>query len=279
MFYTGDYHVHTNYCPHGSNDQINKYIENAISLGLKEISFTEHAPLPKNFDDPTPENDSAMNWNDLANYIEEIQRLKEKYHKKIRINLGFELDYIEGFDSEISHFLDQTGPVIDDAILSVHMLKNPSGQYVCLDYSAEMFAEIIKQFGSVDKVYEQYYRTLNLAIRADLGKYKPQRIGHITLIEKYSKKYLPKNDYTHTIERLLDQISRENLALDINTAGLFKEDCNRIYPDESIIVKAHHKGIALIPGSDSHTASHLARGFNQLPEYIRFSTPPLKTNN
>ncbi|KAB8138838.1 histidinol-phosphatase HisJ [Gracilibacillus oryzae] len=273
MIYIGDYHVHTNYCPHGSNDQIETYIDKALSLGLKEISFTEHAPLPENFIDPTPEKDSAMSRDDLTEYTEIIQKLKEKYQKKIKINLGFELDYIEGFDHEITHFLEENGSIIDDAILSVHMLKNPENQYVCLDFSADMFAEIITQFGSVDKVYEKYYQTLNMAIRADLGKYKPKRIGHITLIEKFSKRYPPKNNYSNTIEHLLENISRTNLSLDINTAGLFKEHCQQIYPDKSIIQKAFLKGIPLIPGSDSHTANHLTKGFHQLPENVKFARP------
>ncbi|SER09819.1 histidinol-phosphatase (PHP family) [Gracilibacillus ureilyticus] len=279
MAIIGDYHVHTNFCPHGSEHTIEQYIESAISLGLKEISFTEHAPLPQSFADPTPEKDSAMSWDDLSKYIEQITRYKRIYHNKIAINLGFELDYIEGFEDEITYFLNDTGSVIDDSILSVHMLKNPADNYVCLDFSREMFAEIINQFGSVDKVYEEYYRTLQLAIQADLGRYKPKRIGHITLIEKFIKKYPPENNYDKTIDLILDEIINQNLSLDINTAGLFKEDCKQIYPSKPVIQKAYNKGIPLIPGSDSHVSSQLTTGFNQLPADITFSTPHSKTQH
>lgn len=51
-----DGHIHTPYCPHGTLDPIHLYIEKAIQNGFREISFTEHAPLPSNFIDPTPNN-------------------------------------------------------------------------------------------------------------------------------------------------------------------------------------------------------------------------------
>jgi len=37
-----DGHVHSPYCPHGSKDSFELYIESALKLGLKEITFTEH---------------------------------------------------------------------------------------------------------------------------------------------------------------------------------------------------------------------------------------------
>ena len=34
-----DGHVHSPYCPHGSNDSFEKYITEAITKGIKEITF------------------------------------------------------------------------------------------------------------------------------------------------------------------------------------------------------------------------------------------------
>ena len=48
------------------------------------------------------------------------------YKGKIKINCGLEIDYIEGFESEIKETLNQIGSKLDDAILSVHFLKNKS---------------------------------------------------------------------------------------------------------------------------------------------------------
>lgn len=269
MKISGDYHVHTAFCPHGSSDILDSYIEQAIQRGLNEISFTEHAPLPESFQDPTPLQDSAMRWEDLHEYISVIKQAKERYKRQIKINLGFEVDYIEGFEKETTDFLNEYGPFIDDGILSVHMLKTPSeDDFVCIDYSSDEFARIIQLFGSVEAVYDRYYRTVEKAIRADLGTFKPKRIGHLTLIRKFQKKYTVDQSYEAMITYLLDLIVKYHHELDINTAGLFKEHCGTIYPPEQVIYQAIEKGITLKPGSDSHQANHIGRGFEHLSDLL-----------
>ena len=42
-----DGHIHSHYCPHGSNDSFESYIKKAIEEGIEEITFTEHMPMPK----------------------------------------------------------------------------------------------------------------------------------------------------------------------------------------------------------------------------------------
>lgn len=260
----GDFHVHSPFCPHGTTDPLKLYIENAIERGLTEISFTEHAPLPENFMDPTPQKDCGMSKKQTDAYIEAVQQLKLEYKNDITIHLGLEVDYIEGYEKETKELLNNYGEYLDDSILSVHLLLTSHDHYVCLDYSSDMFGEIIEQFGSVDLVYNKYYETIQQAILSDLGVYKPKRVGHLTLIEKFKKRYPAKDNYEATIESILELIRTRDLALDINTAGLFKEECKTIYPPFSIIQKAKAKGIRLFPGSDSHSAETVGRAFDQL---------------
>lgn len=273
MQVAGDFHVHTNFCPHGSSDLMEEYVLEAIEQDLKYISFTEHAPLPVNFIDPTPEKDSAIKLEDVRNYISEGNRLKEKYQDKITIFIGFEVDFIEGYQQETEHFLNQYGPELDDAILSVHMLKAPNGSYVCLDYSAEEFERIIRLFGSIEEVYKVYYQTVKLAIIQDLGKYKPTRIGHLTLIEKFVALFPSKHSFSNELDELLELIKEKEYQLDLNTAGLYKEYCKRIYPNQSVIEKANQLLIPFVTGSDSHVARTIGRGFELIPEDILFSLP------
>ena len=71
-----DGHIHTPFCPHGTTDPFEKYIEKAIDNNFSQITFTEHAPLPTNFVDPTPDKDSGMNPKLLTAYIEKLKQLK-----------------------------------------------------------------------------------------------------------------------------------------------------------------------------------------------------------
>ena len=73
-----DGHIHTPYCPHGTDDSFEEYIERAIQAGLNEISFTEHFPLPDGFEDPAPDNDSSIKLEQMESYINDVKKIKYK---------------------------------------------------------------------------------------------------------------------------------------------------------------------------------------------------------
>ncbi|MDZ5712485.1 histidinol-phosphatase HisJ [Jeotgalibacillus haloalkalitolerans] len=258
-----DGHIHTPYCPHGSGDSLTLYVEKAIEAGLKEITFTEHAPLPQGFHDPVPEQDSGMNPADLENYLRDVEKVKHQYKKDLRIHTGLEVDYIEGFEKETRDFLNQYGPHLDDSILSVHFLK-ASGQYICLDYSPEAFKALIDLTGSADAVHSLYYDTVIRSVHADLGSYKPARIGHITLSRKFQRLYPALSSHETEIKKLLEVIKARDLELDYNGAGTVKPYCQETYPSPAIASAAHQMGIRLVYGSDAHTASGMMQGSDQL---------------
>ncbi|MGP7818430.1 histidinol-phosphatase HisJ [Niallia sp. 01092] len=257
-----DGHIHTSFCPHGTKDALADYIEKAISLGFNEISFTEHAPLPKGFVDTTPTKDSSMSLEELPHYISEVNAVKEVYKEKIKVNVGLEIDYIEGFEKEIRDFLTIWGDKLDDSILSVHFLKKDHA-YDCVDYSPDLFAEMIKNYGSVESIYDCYYKTVEKSIKADLGPFKPSRIGHITLVHKFQKKYPINKDYLHTIIALLNELKKQNLELDYNGAGVNKPLCGEPYPPKWIVQEAKKLQIPLIYGSDAHQVKDLGQGWDQ----------------
>ena len=62
-----------------------------------------------NFTDPTPQQDSGMNPEFLLPYFEDLQHLQEEYAQDIRIHIGLEVDYIQGFEQETRQFLDTYG--------------------------------------------------------------------------------------------------------------------------------------------------------------------------
>ncbi|PWA11150.1 histidinol-phosphatase [Pueribacillus theae] len=261
MVYDG--HVHTPFCPHGTADPFEEYIEKAISLGLKGMTFTEHAPLPYGFTDPTPEQDSGMKSEELLPYFETLKQLQSKYKHQITINIGLEVDYIEEFERETRELLDEWGDYLDDAILSVHFLKN-NEKYFCLDFSPEMFEELAEEAGSISKVYEAYYKTVEKAILSDLGVNKPKRIGHLTLIRKFQKKFPVEKTYEETVVHLLDLMKRKHYELDYNGAGFSKPLCKEPYPPAWVINEAVKRNIPLIYGSDAHSVKGMAQGFQQL---------------
>ena len=259
-----DRHIHTPYCPHGTADRLEEYIIKALKVGLESITFTEHAPLPEGFDDPTPDKDSGMDPQLLEAYFDEAETMKQKYKGKIEIRTGLEVDYIEGFERETKAFLDEYGPRLDDSILSVHFIKNGPAWH-CIDFSAEEFGRIAGELGSVEDVYKKYYETVESSIRADLGPYKPGRIGHMTLVHKFQHLYPAAFDETVILNRLLSSVKEQGYALDYNAAGLSKTLCLESYPPGPIAREAARMGIPLIPGSDAHRAEDVGKGLGLLP--------------
>lgn len=258
-----DGHIHTPFCPHGTTDPLEVYIEKAIKEQFTDITFTEHAPLPTNFIDPTPDQDSGMKPALLTSYLETLSRLKEQYKHDIRIHIGLEVDYIVGYETETKAFLDIVGPSLDDAILSVHFLKWED-TYCCIDFSEDEFIKFAENVGSVEAVYNLYYDTVLQSIEANLGRFKPRRIGHPTLVHKFQHAHKVQVQDEHRIKEVLHRMKEKGYELDVNSAGLSKAYCLEPYPPFEMIDYAKSLEIPLIFGSDAHSVKDLHQHYHKI---------------
>ena len=99
-----DYHIHTPLCKHAVGDP-EDYIEYALKMGLKEIGFADHIPLPDEIDlKHRMVKEQLEEW-----YIEKILKLKDKYRDRIEIKLGIEADYYPGTEEFVSDILRGIG--------------------------------------------------------------------------------------------------------------------------------------------------------------------------
>ena len=169
-----DGHTHSQFCPHGSREATEQFIERAIALGFETYSLTEHPPLPRDFIDPTADHSCGMRPEDLEPYLLHAQELKKRYAERIDIRVGLEVDYIPGYESDIRTMLNDYGSQMDDALLSVHFLEGKGG-WRCVDLSPEDFQDgLIDVYGSVEAVHRAYWTFVKQAVEADLGPYKPR---------------------------------------------------------------------------------------------------------
>lgn len=256
-----DGHIHTPFCPHGSKDSFEQYIEKAIAQGFTEITFTEHAPLPPSFIDPTPDKDSGMDSSLLQQYLSQLTNLKKHYKNQIIINIGLEIDYISGFEKESRAFLEEFGPMLDDTILSVHFLHY-NNHYICVDFSEEVYLQLAHEIGSISRMYQLYYDTVRQSIDANLGKFKPKRIGHPTLIHKFQHAHNEQINDDNEIKSLLLYMKDKGFELDLNSAGLSKPFCKEPYPPFHMIDYAKSIQLPYVFGSDAHTARDLHQHYD-----------------
>ena len=119
-----DGHIHSPYCPHGTKDTFEMYVEKALEEGLEEMTFTEHMPFPCYFmEDKEFLDECAPDKDAIEKYLKDVKLIKLKYENKIKINIGLEVDFLEGYEEETKKLLNMYGPNLEDGLLSVHFIK------------------------------------------------------------------------------------------------------------------------------------------------------------
>lgn len=113
------FHVHTYRCKHATEETDNEYIERAISLGARQITFTDHAPFPG---DPFGH---RMQYDELPEYFQTLAGLKQKYADKIKIQIGLEIEYLPSFRSYYDDLL--ANPALDLLVLGQHIYEIAPG--------------------------------------------------------------------------------------------------------------------------------------------------------
>lgn len=260
-----DGHLHTELCPHGSGEKVALLIEKAIELGFYKLCLTEHAPLPNGFTrrykgDKEAYDTASIRMDQVEPYLALGTELQREYGQYINLSIGFEVDYLPGFEEATREFLDLVGPYTGDNLLSVHFMPGVDDGFWCVDYSE---AEFAKGFGpwltKQDVLYRRYFQLVLEGVQTDFGPHTPVRIGHLDLIKKYQHHFNFKNTYDsatqQVIRQILETLRFQNRTLDYNIAGLFKTNCREMYPSSFIQGMAYALGVPYMVGSDSHGVS------------------------
>ncbi len=113
------FHIHTARCGHAAPDPAEAYIKTALELGLKKITFTDHAPFPG---DPFR---GRMKMAELNDYEKELRELQQEYADRIEISVGLEVEWMIEYASYYKELHDR----FDLLILGQHHTSLPGGRY------------------------------------------------------------------------------------------------------------------------------------------------------
>jgi len=259
--YEKDGHVHSPFCPHRyTDDTISAYVEAAERNRLKEITFAEHMPaVCENFPTPLPINFKNPDMDGIMEYFEEIKVFRAAYRGPVKINIGLEVDYMEGFEEETREMLSKIGDEIEEGILSVHYLKF-NGQYYYIS-NKDYVATAVEEAGGAERLNAIYYETITKSILADLGRHKPRRLGHCTIIRLAYRKYPGLANNPDILDSLARRIKDGGYSIDLNMQGLRNETCMELF-GEPLLPYAKKYDIPAALGSDSHRAETVGVGFN-----------------
>jgi histidinol-phosphatase (PHP family) len=244
-----DYHTHHARCGHATG-QLEEYIQQAIRLGLDEIGLSDHIPLI-HVDPATYLPDMAMSKEEFPRYVEECFLLKEKYRSDIRIRVGVEADYIEGWEEEIEKLLQSYS--FDYIIGSVHFL----GEWDITD-----FRQLAGWEGkNVYQVWEQYWHTVQKAVST--GFY--DIVGHLDVIKRFG--YVPLEDVESLEAVTIQHIAESGMAIELNASGL-RMPAKEMFPSARILKRCHEAGIPVTLGSDAHQPDRVAQYLDQARQLL-----------
>ena len=85
-----NFHTHTTRCRHAFGRD-RDYVTKAIKAGIKVLGFSDHAPMI--FPNRNYYSTFRMFPDDVQDYVNSINLLREEYRDKIEIHLGFEIEY------------------------------------------------------------------------------------------------------------------------------------------------------------------------------------------
>ncbi len=244
---TTDYHMHTPLCQHATGP-MEAYVEHAIELGLRQIGFSCHNPLPRGLGA-----DVRMRESELDYYVQRVLDLQFQYRGRMDILLGLEMDYVEGIEDYLAR---QVASHPWDYILgSIHYL----------DRDCELLAWSRRLPLDAEEQYTRYF----VLMRQLIGTGLCDIISHFDVPKRSAR--LPGPRGTEELQRTLEEIARANLCMEINTSGYRHTELLQIetYPSPALIEQAIVLGIPLVVNSDAHDPRHVGLMFPEIESFLR----------
>ncbi len=240
-----DYHVHTPLCRHAQGWPL-EMAQKALALGLDELGFADHNPMPSLFDD------WRMLREELPQYLASIEDVRARL-PQLPIRLGLEMDYLDGCQSWWEEL--RSAASWDFWIGSVHYLgdgfevDNPKYLSRYRDQDPE-------------EIWTAYWARYEECIRSGWFDF----MAHPDLPKKFG--FVPKGDLRRFYEGSIQALVDTGLAYEVNTAGL-RKDCRELYPARGFVALAKEAGVPVLINSDAHAVEELGAGFEATVEMLR----------
>ena len=251
MIFT-DLHTHTNYCDGKSSPE--EMVVSAIEKGLKKIGVLVHGYAEH-------EKDCCVPFERETDFINEVNRLKEKYKDKIEVLLGVEKDIYS-----VALNTDR----YDYVIGSMHYFKR-GDKYYSIDHSKEIHFKTMSELFSGDYYLaaEEYFKELeNVVIKTNADI-----IGHFDLISKFNKDntlFDAQNErYIKAWQSSAKKLIAFGKPFEINTGGISRGYKTQPYPSYEMIKFIKENGGKFILSSDAHSKENIAFEFKKHYEIIK----------
>ena len=193
-----NYHSHTYRCGHADLDMKDEhYIKEYIKMGFEKIAFTDHCP-EKTEIDKRP--NIRMRYSQKFEYIDSIKSLKEKYADKIKIETGYEIEYLPKDEENLRELKEECDKII-------------LGQHFVYDNNNEL--KILGRDDYTDEELIRYAKYIEKAMQLNL----PDIIAHPDMYMMNRKQFGEIESKTADI--ICKSAEEYNIPLEINLNNIF----------------------------------------------------------
>jgi histidinol-phosphatase (PHP family) len=235
-----DYHSHPQahsikpYTP----ELLQPWADSAHQRGLKEIAFTDHDRYHQGVD------------------FDEIDKLRAA-NPDLKILAGIELDNDPATGVAGRAWVEKNWDRLDFVLGSAHYLLP----------ELEMFDQVARkeEFSRRDVAADCV--TYIAELEGMINRGGIDCLAHLDLIKIHGV-WHPEGGLLPHFLPLLERIRRENLAIEISTAG-WRKPVGEQYPDIEIIAAAMDLGIPFTLSSDAHSHAQLAEDYDRLGKILR----------
>lgn len=242
-------HTHTEFCDGKSS--MAELAAAAHNEGFRLLGFSPHCPLPVS----SPCN---MAWNDIRNYNQQIDSLRERFGHEMKILRGMEVDYLNKDFGPACSMIQDLG--LDYSIGSVHFVPTRNNEFIDCDGNAERFAVNLRNYFSSDLRYvvEKYFSQVMEMI--DCGGF--DILGHFDKIAGNASSI--ENDieehgwYQSLISDVIKMATERGLIVEINTKAYLSR--KRFYPNHLLWGKLKSAHLHIVINSDAHHAHLINAG-------------------
>ena len=254
-----NYHTHTEFCD--AKNTAEEMVLAAIEKNFSILGFSSHAMYPFNGGwHIKPDGYSA--------YMNEINRLKEKYSDKIKIYTGFEVEYIDGISVPCFDTYREFKP--DYLIGSVHFVPGKGGYYEA-DGGENSVKERIGKFfgGDIKKAVQEYFCCERKLLRDGDFTF----LGHCDLVQKQNinSKLFDENEswYRKELKVLVKEIKKSGVCVEVNTGATCRCGASRPYPSPYLLELLKANNVSVTISSDAHAAKGIDCWFDEAVQYIK----------
>ncbi|MDR0683702.1 MAG: histidinol-phosphatase [Spirochaetaceae bacterium] len=241
-------HTHTSFCD--GNGTVEDFCAAAYKKKFVSLGFSAHAPVTKKTGLKT---DWHLSDECFDQYRMTVRDARNRWHGKLDIYLGLEVDYIDGLVSASDFDCGEFD--LDYLIGSVHYIT-PSR---CVDDSPDQFEKLLNEdFGGDGMALaDRYWDCMERMI------YKGgfDIIAHADIVKKNNKddKWFSTTDdhYIKRLERIACVIAESGLVTEVNTGGLNRGVTVEPYPSPHLLRLLQKKGVPVMINADAHRPEDL----------------------